>query len=95
MERARADPDQREGAAYAENRGRWRKSAFIGPCTSPASKDAHSWELRVATTLAQLWCDEGKRKEAQELLAPIYGWFTEGVDTADLKEAKVLLEHLS
>ena len=56
---------------------------------------AHSWELRVATTLAQLWCDEGKRKEAQELLAPIYGWFTEGFDTADLRGAKVLLERLS
>ncbi len=56
---------------------------------------ARSWELRAATTLARLWCDEGKRKEAHELLAPIYGWFTEGFDTADLKEAKVLLEHLS
>jgi len=56
---------------------------------------ARSWELRAATTLARLWCDEGKRKAAHELLAPIYGWFTEGFDTADLKEAKVLLEHLS
>jgi len=58
-------------------------------------QDARSWELRAATTLAQLWCDEGKRKEAQELLAPIYGWFTEGFDTADLRGAKVLLERLS
>ena len=56
---------------------------------------ARSWELRAATALARLWCAEGKRKEARELLAPIYGWFTEGFDTADLKEAKVLLEHLS
>jgi len=56
---------------------------------------ARSWELRAVTTLARLWCDKGKRNEARELLAPIYGWFTEGVDTADLKKAKVLLDHLS
>jgi tetratricopeptide (TPR) repeat protein len=55
---------------------------------------ARSWELRAATTLARLWCDEGRRKEAHELLAPIYAWFTEGFDTADLKQAKVLLERL-
>ena len=56
---------------------------------------ARSWELRAATTLARLWCEKGKRKEARELLAPIYGWFVEGVDTADLKEAKLLLGYLS
>ena len=58
-------------------------------------QEARSWELRAVTTLARLWCDKGKRNEARELLAPIYGWFTEGVDTADLKKAKVLLDHLS
>jgi len=50
--------------------------------------------LRAATSLARLWCDQGKRDEARNLLAPVYGWFTEGFDTRDLKEAKALLEEL-
>jgi predicted ATPase len=45
--------------------------------------------------LARLWRDQGKRKEARDLLAPVYGWFTEGFDTLDLKEAKALLEQLT
>jgi predicted ATPase len=57
-------------------------------------QQAKSWELRAATSLARLWRDQGKRAEARELLAPVYGWFTEGFDTADLKEAKALLEEL-
>jgi predicted ATPase len=52
---------------------------------------AKSWELRAATSLARLWHDQGKRLEAQALLSPVYDWFTEGFDTADLKEAKGLL----
>jgi predicted ATPase len=56
---------------------------------------AKSWELRAATSLSGLWRDQGKRKEAHELLAPIYDWFTEGFDTADLKAAKALTEELS
>jgi predicted ATPase len=55
---------------------------------------AKSWELRAATSLARLWQHQGKRAEAHALLAPIYGWFTEGFDTADLQEAKALLEEL-
>jgi len=55
---------------------------------------AKGWELRAATRLARLWCDQGKRDEARNLLAPIYGWFTEGFDTRDLKDAKALLEEL-
>jgi class 3 adenylate cyclase/tetratricopeptide (TPR) repeat protein len=55
-------------------------------------QQAKSYELRAATSLAQLWGEQGRRAEARELLAPIYGWFTEGFDTADLKEAKSLLE---
>ena len=55
---------------------------------------ARSWELRVATSLSRLWQQQGKRAEAYTLLAPIYGWFTEGFDTADLQEAKALLERL-
>ena len=50
------------------------------------------WELRAAMSMARLWRDQGKRDEARELLAPVYGWFTEGFDTRDLKEAKALLD---
>jgi predicted ATPase len=56
---------------------------------------AKSWELRAANSLARLWRDQGKVQQARELLAPVYGWFTEGFDTRDLKEAKALLEELS
>ena len=58
-------------------------------------QQAKSWELRAATSLAQLWRDQGKRSEARDLLAPIYGWFNEGFDTADLKDAKALLDELA
>jgi len=57
-------------------------------------QQAKSLELRAAVSLARLWQHQGKRAEAYELLAPIYGWFTEGFDTADLQEAKVLLDAL-
>ena len=57
-------------------------------------QQAKSFELRTATSLARLWQQQDKRQEAYNLLAPIYGWFTEGFDTADLQEAKVLLEEL-
>ena len=50
------------------------------------------WELRAATSLARLWRDQGRRAEARDLLAPVYGWFTEGFDTPDLQEAKALLQ---
>jgi predicted ATPase len=56
---------------------------------------AKSWELRAAMSLARLWRDQGKVSEARELLAPVYGWFTEGFDTRDLKDAKTLLEELA
>jgi predicted ATPase len=52
-------------------------------------------ELRAATNLARLWHDQGESTEARDLLAPIYGWFTEGFDTPDLKEAKALLDELA
>jgi predicted ATPase len=58
-------------------------------------QSAKLYELRAATSLARLWRDQGKRTEARDLLAPIYGWFTEGFDTPDLKEAKALLEELA
>ena len=58
------------------------------------SQGAKSYELRAATSLAKLWQSQGKRQEAHDLLAPVYDWFTEGFDTADLKEAKALLDNL-
>jgi predicted ATPase len=57
-------------------------------------QQARSWELRATISLARLWRDQGKPQQARELLAPVYGWFTEGFDTRDLKEAKALLEEL-
>jgi class 3 adenylate cyclase/predicted ATPase len=57
-------------------------------------QQAKSWELRAATSMSRLWRDQGKRDQARELLTPVYGWFTEGFDTRDLKEAKALLAEL-
>jgi predicted ATPase len=59
------------------------------------AQQAKSWELRAAMSLSRLWQQQGKRTEARELLTPIYGWFTEGFDTADLQEARALLEALA
>ena len=58
-------------------------------------QQAKSWELRAATSLSRLWQQQGKRAEAYDLLAPIYHWFTEGFDTADLQEARALLAELA
>ena len=57
-------------------------------------QNAKFWELRASTSLARLWCDQGKRTEARDLLTPIYGWFTEGFDTPVLQDAKKLLDRL-
>ena len=58
-------------------------------------QQAKSWELRAVMSIARLWRDHGERDEARDLLAPVYGWFTEGFDTLDLKEAKKLLDELA
>ncbi len=55
---------------------------------------AKSWELRAAMSLARLWQDQGKRKQARDLLAPVYNWCTEGFETIDLRTAKSLLDEL-
>jgi predicted ATPase len=57
-------------------------------------QSARMWELRAGTSLARLWCDQGRRREAHDMLAPIHHWFTEGFDTADLKNARALLDEL-
>jgi predicted ATPase len=59
------------------------------------SQEAKFWELRAATALAELWAHQGRPSEARDLLAPVYGCFTEGFDTVDLKEAKARLEELA
>ena len=59
------------------------------------AQQAKSWELRAAMSMARLWRDQGKQDAARELLAPVYGWFTEGFDTLDLKQAKALLDELT
>jgi predicted ATPase len=67
------------------------EAAFHRAIQLAQQQQAKSWELRAATSLARLWGERGRRAEAQELLAPVYGRFTEGFDTRDLREAKVLL----
>jgi len=59
------------------------------------TQSAKSWELRAATSLAKLWQQQNERQKAYDLLAPVYGWFTEGFDTADLKDARALLDELA
>jgi len=85
-----------EGVALAGlNRLEEGQDAFQAALRIAQKQQAKSYELRAATSLAQLWGDQGRRTEARDLLAPIYGWFTEGFDTADLKEAKALLDELA
>jgi len=72
-----------------------QEAYFERALTVARQQQAKSWELRAAMSMARLWRDQGKLDEARELLAPVYGWFTEGLDTLDLKEAKGLLDHLS
>jgi predicted ATPase len=73
---------------------RRRNKVFTKPSPLRRRQSAHLWELRAGTSLARLWRDQGKRNEARDLLAPICGWFTEGFDTPDRKEAKALLQQL-
>jgi predicted ATPase len=78
------EPDAAKAEAYFER-------AF----SVARQQQAKSLELRASMSLARLWRDQGKVSEARELLAPVYGWFTEGFDTRDLKEAKALLDELT
>ena len=78
------DPDEAKAEANFER-----------ALTVARQQQAKSWELRASMSLARLWRDQGNPPQARELLAPVYGWFTEGFDTRDLKEAKALLEELA
>ena len=71
------------------------EAAFREALSIARAQQAKSLELRAATSLAQLWRDQGRRAQAHDILAPVYGWFTEGFDTLDLKEAKAMLEELA
>jgi len=71
------------------------ESFFLHSLELSRGQKAKGWELRTSSSLARLWQQQGKRKEAHDLLAPVYNWFTEGFDTKDLKEAKALLEELA
>jgi predicted ATPase len=71
------------------------ESCFQHAISTAQNQQAKSWELRAATSLARLWQFQDKRQEAYDLLAPVYNWFTEGFDTADLQEAKQLLDELA
>jgi predicted ATPase len=71
------------------------EACFARALAVARGQQAKSWELRAAMSMARLWRDQGRQNEARELLAPIYGWFTEGFDTLDLKQAKALLDELA
>jgi predicted ATPase len=79
-----SEPDAAKAQAY-----------FVRALEIARAQQIRSWELRAATSLARLWRDQGRRAEAHDLLAPVSGWFTEGFDTRDLKEARALLEELA
>jgi predicted ATPase len=79
-----ASPDVTKAKAYLER-----------AISVARQQEAKSWELRAAMSLARLWRDQGQPQQARDLLAPVYGWFTEGFDTRDLKEARALLEELA
>jgi predicted ATPase len=69
--------------------------SFLASLDWARRQQAKSWELRTAMSLARLWQSQGRRKDAYELLAPVYDWFTEGFDTPDLKDARLLLDELA
>jgi predicted ATPase len=110
LEKALAEVDQGEGRVYHAELHRLKGEVLLrqaAPDAQQAADCLHQalglarrsqakwWELRAAIRLSRLWQHQGKRAEAHDLLAPIYGWFTEGFDTPDLQEAKALLDELS
>ena len=71
------------------------EKSYLASLDCAREQQAKSWELRTSASLARLWQSQGRCKEALDLLAPVYNWFTEGFDTKDLKEAKALLDGLA
>jgi predicted ATPase len=92
----KAELHRLRGTVLAETGEDAEATAWLQQAIDTArSQQAKSLELRAATSLARLWAEQGERHKAQDLLAPAYGWFTEGFETADLKDAKALLDELS
>ncbi len=84
-----------ETAMMSPGRDNARAEMFFARSLDVArQQQARSWELRAAMGMAKLWLDQGRQHKAHDLLAPVYGWFTEGFDTLDLKDAKALLDDL-
>ena len=91
-----ADLNRVAGDIALKSEGPKQAQVFFEQALELARKQrAKSWELRAATSMARLWRDQGKRAAARDLLAPVYGWFSEGFDTRDLKDAKALLDTLA
>ncbi len=80
---------------HATDHGAEAETCFQQALTVARRQQARSWELRAAMSLARLWQQQSKRAEARQLLAEVYGWFTEGFDTPDLQEARALLDVLA
>jgi predicted ATPase/class 3 adenylate cyclase len=91
----RLQGDLLRAQAGARQQGQEAEACFQQALDIARRQQAKSWELRAAMSLSRLWQQQGKRAEARQLLAPIYNWFTEGFDTTDLQEARVLLEALA
>src|SRR5215468_6451571 len=87
-----ASPDTIFGS---HRRSKAAEELYRKALSTAREQEAKLWELRAAASLARLRRDQGRRTEARDLLAPIYGWFTEGFDTPDLKEAMALIEELA
>ena len=79
----------------AKNGSAEAEACYLKALDVARAQQARSLELRAACDLARLWAEQGRRNEARDLLAPVYGWFTEGFDTTDLKEAKALLDEVT
>ena len=90
-----AELNRHKGRLLArQGRAEAAKELYRKALSIAREQEAKLWELRAAVSLARLRRDQGRRAEARDLLAPVYGWFTEGFGTPDLNEAKVLLEAL-
>jgi predicted ATPase len=93
--RLRGELTLQASAQRTESRAQEAEGYFLTAIDIARQQQAKSWELRASTSLARLWQQQDKREDARQLLAEIYGWFTEGFDTKDLQEAKALLDELS